>query len=178
MRDSVDHARARQRIERALAALAGSGRDSTRFAVILEPTGGAAQLDRSMTTVLAVPPGGLASGLEGLDADGLVAWAVDAWADPGLDPPADLGGEPMQDWFVGTVAELETSMSEAVGAAPGWLVIDAEAPTEATDAVLKVAIQAALDLGLSPSRAAKEVAASHGVSKRRVYELTLETTGR
>ena len=41
-------------MERALAALAGSGLDSARFAVLLDPGADLAVLDRSMTAVLAV----------------------------------------------------------------------------------------------------------------------------
>ncbi|MFZ2550406.1 MAG: hypothetical protein WAX12_20705, partial [Candidatus Microthrix subdominans] len=59
--------RERQRMERALAALAGSGLDSTRFAVLLDPGADLAVLDRSMTAVLAVSPGGLGAVLDRLN---------------------------------------------------------------------------------------------------------------
>jgi hypothetical protein len=65
----------------------------------------------------------------------------------------------------------------ADGDEAGWLVIEAEAPTEATDAQLLGAIEAALERGESPSRTAKAVAADFGVPKRRVYDLVLSLGG-
>ncbi len=158
-------------MERALAALAGSGLDSARFAVMLDPNGDPDDLDRSMTAVLAVVSGALARTLGHLDADVAAAWVADAWADPEAERgPAD---EVMSGWDLGTVAELRAAPPPDADGSAGWLVVDAAAPTEATDAQLVSAIEAALARGESPSRTAKAVAAQFGVSKRRVYDLVL-----
>ena len=163
----------RHRMERALAALAGSGLDSMRFTVLLDTTGGLGPLDRSVTAVIAVPPGGCAALMRGLDPTGHVAWVGDPWADPGEAPATDTAGEVMAGWFVGTVGDLRDSPEPNAGSGAGWLVLDAQAPTEATEAELLAAIEAAIAGGASPSRAAKTVAARHGVPKRRVYDLAL-----
>lgn len=162
-------------MERALAALAGSGLDTTRFTVIVEPPASLAQLDRSMTAVLAVGVGGLGAVLEALAQGGVVAWVVDRWADPHGAPEAE--GEAMTDWRIGTVAELRADQPVDVVAAAGWLVVDAEVPTEVTDAELLAAVEEAIGSGASPSRAAKAIAADYGVPKRRVYDLALSVQG-
>lgn len=167
----------RHRMERALAALAGSGLDSARFAVVLDPAlasgeiGEPGYLDRSMTAVLAVRSGGLEATLGRLAPEGLVAWVADPCADPDLDPAtADevIGGQ-----VVDTAAELAAGPPPDAADAAGWLVVAAEAPAEATDVVLLAALEAAIERGASPSRAAKAVAAEFGVPKRRVYDLGL-----
>ena len=71
-------------MERALAALAGSGLDSTRFAVLLDPGADLAVLDRSMTAVLAVSPGGLGAVLDRLNANTGAAWVADPHGDHAL----------------------------------------------------------------------------------------------
>ena len=156
-------------MERALAALAGSGLDSTRFTVLAEVGDARGRLDRSMTSVLAVPPGGIGMVLDDLDAGGSVAWVADPSAAPGgastadAEPVAEPVAEPMSDWSFGTVADLRA----------GWLIVEAEVPGEASDAEVTAAIEELLAGGTSPSRAAKEVARRFGVPKRRVYELAL-----
>jgi|CXWK01.1.fsa_nt_gi hypothetical protein len=161
-------------MERALAALAGSGLDSTRFAVLLDPGADLAVLDRSMTAVLAVSPGGLGAVLDRLNANTGAAWVADPHGDQRLDAGAAV--EVMHGWHLGSVAELRSDRP-ADGDEAGWLVIEAEAPTEATDAELLGAIEAALKRGESPSRTAKAVAADFGVPKRRVYDLVLSLGG-
>ena len=155
-------------MERALAALAGSGLDSTRFAVLLDPGADLAVLDRSMTAVLAVSPGGLGAVLDRLNANTGAAWVADPHGDQRLDAGAAV--EVMHGWHLGSVAELRSDRP-ADGDEAGWLVI------EATDAELLGAIEAALKRGESPSRTAKAVAADFGVPKRRVYDLVLSLGG-
>lgn len=163
--------RKRQRMERALAALAGSGLDSARFTVAAEPMEGPGSVDRSMTVVFAVRSGELSTLLEDVALEDLVAWVCDPWADPDLALASD--GALMCDWRVGTVAELRAALPLPDEESAGWLVVSAEAPTEASDAVLLAAVEAALEGGASPSRAAKAVGADFGVPKRRVYDLML-----
>ena len=163
----------RRRMERALAALAGSGFDSARFAVVLDPApggGGLERLDRSMTAVLAVTAGGLVAVLDRMAPDTEAAWVADPSAEAW--PTGGAPDEVMCRWHLGAASELRADPPPD-GDEAGWLVIEAEAPTEATDAQLLAAIEAALGRGESPSRTAKAVAADFGVPKRRVYELVL-----
>ncbi|MBK7323108.1 MAG: hypothetical protein GX471_10170 [Candidatus Microthrix parvicella] len=166
-------------MERALAALAGSGLDSTRFTVLAEVGDARGRLDRSMTSVLAVPPGGIGMVLDDLDAGGSVAWVADPSAAPGgastadAEPVAEPVAEPMSDWSFGTVADLRAEPPIDADRQAGWLIVEAEVPGEASDAEVTAAIEELLAGGTSPSRAAKEVARRFGVPKRRVYELAL-----
>ncbi|MEZ5380251.1 MAG: hypothetical protein R2754_00490 [Microthrixaceae bacterium] len=169
--DAGPDAHAVERVEQptdtqlALAALAGSGLDSSRFTVWLGGLPLPGGLDGTATMVVKVRPEELSEAIGGLEADRRVAW---------------VRRPERPEWFLGSaqalaeaVVDAQPGVSAEATVEVGWLVVAGAAEVEASDAQLETVIVAALAEGTSPSRVAKAVAAQFGVPKRRVYELVL-----
>ena len=142
--------------EAALAALVGSGLDTSRFAVVREVSDAVA-CDPTMTRVVRVRAGARSDAIEELSPEGPVVW---------------VGDPPEAEWWRGTAGELSTGASEGPPTG-GWLVIGPTAPAEVDDARLTEEVQRLRRDGESTSAAARTVARRFGVPKRRVYELAL-----